>query len=252
MNAGVVLVLSCLGSVSPEVVASRFLTGVAAEGAAVGPRVDVMSSADLRAVLDLEAQKQLAACDASDSCMGEIAAALDARVVVTASLSSFASGLHLQVAAYDARAATSIGRTTFKADSVEQLADPLREATTGFVTTYSQRIPAEERFRVLVLDVDTAGAASALRFKDQPSPSLGMVTGFGLAGLGAVGGGVTVVLLMIADGANKSVPDATPAEKQRLIGETQNTLMWAGVVALSSLALVATGTMLALMAGTQE
>jgi hypothetical protein len=68
---------------------------------------------DVRAMLDLEAQKQLAGCDA-DSCLSEIAEALGADVLITGSLARVGDNTFFVVKKIDQRTATVSGQFTRK------------------------------------------------------------------------------------------------------------------------------------------
>lgn len=86
---------------------------VAAEAARVKGLV-VLTTADVRAALALEADKQLLGCDAEASCMAEIADALDATLVVQGEVARAADGAALvNLALLNARAVVVVNRVSF-------------------------------------------------------------------------------------------------------------------------------------------
>ena len=76
-------------------------------------RVSVIGMDEVRTMLDLEAQKQLAGC-AADSCLSEIAEALGADVVVTGSLARVGDNTYFAIKKIEQRTATVAGQFTRK------------------------------------------------------------------------------------------------------------------------------------------
>jgi hypothetical protein len=233
----------------------RFLTGAVAEGAATHAQADVLTSTDLQTALDLEAQKQLASCGEASSCMAEIAAALDAELVITGTLLAVGHELTLQLAAYDVKRASSAGRKTLASSSVPAFAAPAQAATAAFVASALTGRDPQKRLRVLVLDVDTAAADRVLAGEASPSststPSrFGWLTVGG--GAGAVVGAAGLVwgglALADADAANRALTSTPPPRvaKQRELQATIDAslpiaglgLLGGGVVALASAGLI--------------
>jgi hypothetical protein len=166
------------------------LAGMIAQGAAIDRRADVLTSADLRNVLDLEAQKQVAACG-DGSCLAEIAQALEANVVLSVNLSSLEDEWLLQVSAYDARQASSAGRRTVRATTRKELATAAEVAGRELVAPLLVGKSETERLRVLILDVNVTqpGAGAVASIVETPSPyGWFSVAGGSVAGLGAVAG----------------------------------------------------------------
>jgi len=180
-------------SLSPTPADAALLTGAAAQGAAGHAGADVVTSQDLKNALDLEAQKQMAACGEAASCLAEIAQALDAQVVVSASVATLDDDWVLQVSAYDARAASSAGRRTLQAPSRKELAAAAQQAGHDLIEPLLVGRTATEKLRVLVLDVVVAGGVPAPVLDTAAAPS-----NFG--GL-AVAGGVVLGLGALALGA---------------------------------------------------
>jgi hypothetical protein len=167
------------------------LAGMLAQGAAVDLRADVLTSADLRNALDLEAQKQVASYNDGASCPAEIAQALDAHVVLSGNLSSLEDEWLLQVSAYDARQASSAGRRTVRATTRKDLATAAEVAGRELVAPLLVGKSETERLRVLILDVNVTqpGAGAIATAVEAPSPyGWFSVAGGSVAGLGAVAG----------------------------------------------------------------
>jgi hypothetical protein len=92
---------------APEVAAT--LTEVTAVAAASVRGTEVLSTRDIEKIMELESQKQLVGCNASD-CLAELAGALGARLVVFGELGALDDQLVLTLNLYDAESARSIAR----------------------------------------------------------------------------------------------------------------------------------------------
>jgi hypothetical protein len=233
-------------AVTPVESASRFLTGIAAQGAAENSNADVLTSGDLKTALDLEAQKQLASCGEGSSCMAEIASALDADVVVTGTLLAVGEGLTLQLAAYDAKKAASAGRRVLRAPTVDAFAAELEASTRGFIAPLLRERAEHKKLRVLVLDFDATPAESALNAPAKPlEPQRSKVRWLSLGGGGAavagvLGAAVGGVLLFAADGANAEMttPPLPTLEKQRALATQRDAALYPGLAAVGGGALL--------------
>lgn len=226
MVLGLIVVAFAAGS-SPDDVASRYLTGIAAQGAASHAAADVLTSADIQAALDVEGNKQLAGCDGTSSCLAEIAAALDADVVIHGSLLHVGNGLTLQLAAYDVKNASSAGRRTLSASTLEKLAPQVERSAAELIEPRATKIEAGAKIRVLVLDIDSRFAAPKLQ--EEPGRPISPLGIAGIAGttLGLVGIGVAGWFVYVADDANVRISSAsqTPA-KQKELQTTVYSSLW--------------------------
>jgi hypothetical protein len=256
-----VLITTLAITVTPVEAASRFLTGIAAQGAATNPNADVLTSSDLKTALDLEAQKQLASCSESSSCMAEIAAALDADVVVTGTLLAVGEGLTLQLAAYDAKKAASAGRRVLRAATIDGFSTDLEATSRGFIEPLIAGRTAQKKLRVLVLDFDAAPAEPVLGLparKVEPEPSKPgwlSIVGGGTAGIGLVSSASGGILLFLADGANAAIAaDPRPILKeQRDLAKQRDAVLYPGIAALGGGVLLAgIGTGVFIYAGVAE
>ncbi len=153
----VVLDLSAAGGVARDEAAS-FSEQVTAEVAARG-FFQVVSSRDIATLLGLERQKALLGCsDAAAACMTELTGALDARYVMSGTVSRVGENFQLSVQTLDARSAQPLGRSLRIARSL----DELRRAVPFLVaeSTGTPRPPAPSR--VLPISLLVAGGAAVV------------------------------------------------------------------------------------------
>ena len=126
---------------------------------------DVISSADVRRALEFEANKQIAGCSAEvTSCMAEIAGAMGARYVVFGSVAAIGSQILLSLNLFDTKLATSAGRVSVKAASVDDLlgrVDAAVDVLLAPAEAESQSSPSPlgagatpERTRLLMMDLE--------------------------------------------------------------------------------------------------
>jgi hypothetical protein len=241
--------VALLATAVPAESASRFLTGIAAQGAAANAGADVLTSTDLKTAFDLEAQKQLAACAEGSSCLAEIAQALDANIVISGTLLAVGEGLTLQLSAYDAKKAASAGRRVLRAPTVDAFADELEATTRGFLEPLLVGRAEPAKLRVLVLDIDTSPAAAALDPSLQTSASAVrwvQVAGGGVGTVGVLGALLGGTMLLVADQANAAMT-TTPKptmQEQRNLAAQRDQFFFPGLVALGG------GTLLTLVGGT--
>lgn len=168
----------------------QLLTSMVASAASANTRIDVLTTADLRKAMDVEAGK-MALCDTtSTSCFAELAAAMDASQVLHGSLGTLGSDVVLNLSLFDSNRATAVGRITLKARDVSALADRVE----GGVSSLLARLPAStQRVRVLVLDLDVVGASSSPSLSSSSSADRETPESAGPPLLTLVGAGVGVV-----------------------------------------------------------
>jgi hypothetical protein len=225
MAPALFVVALALTSSSPTAADAALLTGAAAQGASAHAGADVVTSQDLKNALDLEAQRQLVACAEGASCMAEIAAAMDAQFVVSATLGVVEEQLVLQLSVFDVKAARSGGRRMLRATSMTALLADTETATNALLAphlstpapvappTATTPQPASDsaaapgpptvslatRTRILVLDVVMPAAASVAT---APAAELPATTGASdRFGWWSVGGGAGVVGGLVVGGA---------------------------------------------------
>ncbi|HEY4223041.1 MAG TPA: hypothetical protein VGO62_16905, partial [Myxococcota bacterium] len=119
------LVLDLVGdAVGPET--RKSITGVVVVQLAKDARLDVVSGQDLRGLTNLEVDKQAAGCD--DSCLAEIAGAMDAQLVVNGFVGKLGSLNVVNLSLFDAKKAKAVGRCSIEAQSIEDLPRKLEPA----------------------------------------------------------------------------------------------------------------------------
>lgn len=154
---------------------SRSLTQIVAEEAARVSGYDIVSTEEIRAVLDREAQKQLLGCDES-GCLAEIAGALDAELLVSGVLEQSPDGAPVvTLALLNTRALVTVNRVslTWRGEA-DRLPEVTVAAAQRLLFDKKDRPPGDitlanvpPRARVIVDDVDrtsdhVSGAIRAL------------------------------------------------------------------------------------------
>lgn len=84
------------------------------------PQLDVLSGADLKRLVDLEAQKQSAGCD-EGSCLSEIAGAIGAQLVFFGQAGKLGSTVVVTLNVFDAAKGQAVGRQVIEARDLGQL-----------------------------------------------------------------------------------------------------------------------------------
>ncbi len=93
-------------------------------------RVRAIMPSEIQTLLSLEAQKQLAGCEADASCLAEIGGALGAPYVVAPVVSRVGSTWILQLTLLDAEDGSPLHRATREADDLDDLVSALHKAAT--------------------------------------------------------------------------------------------------------------------------
>lgn len=180
--------------------------------------VEVISSEDMRRVLDVEAQKQAAGCEGGDDCLAEIGAALGADRVLYASVARLGEAFVVNLALVDPINARSVGRDSFQAGSLADAAAQMPDA--------AARLFGRPR--------STRDAAA----KGAPVVT---ITGGVITGIGAVAaGGFGIATFLAYD--TVQTPGASGAQKQAALnngpGYLTAALVSGGVVAVGGLVTV--------------
>lgn len=179
----------------------RLLTSLVASAAAKDARVDVVTAADLRAAVDLEADASRAGCDVT-SCLAEVAAAMDAGAVLHGTIGTLGDNVVLNLSLFDSSTATSVGRASAKANDVTSIGNGV-DAAVAEVLKNVAAVKDGKRVRVLVLDLEVLGnvAPVAVAVAEPGFPVLSGI-GIGVAGLGVIGVVVAVGAELVAGDAN--------------------------------------------------
>jgi hypothetical protein len=219
---------------------------------------DVLSSADVRRVVTLEAEKQAMGCGDDSSCLAEVAGAMGASLVVYGELGTLGSVNVLTLSAFDAADARSAGRVILRNDDLDALSrdvpGAVEKLTTDIRPIDERGRPAPTRPKVLVLDIQLASAtgveeSAPVEAASEPPAEGGfpllLVAGAGVAGLGVTGllvGGVAG--LLAADAHTKADDkDLSTAEAQDLFARRD------GLALAANVGFVAGGVLLAVGAG---
>jgi TolB-like protein len=179
-NRARVLVLDLQGvGADPKLV--RLTTGVVAGIVAESPAIDVATSADVRAMMDLEAEKQTAGCDAA-GCFADLAGALGARYVVHGDVGQLGTSLIVNLAIFDSQKGESVTRQTIEVPSTDLLRRRLRPAL-----------------------VELLRPIGALPEEAKPVNPLVIVGGVsaGVGGVAVLGGGVVALIGELAAGTGE-------------------------------------------------
>lgn len=225
------LVVPAIGTASPQVEVSpsdaRLLTELIVSAASSDGRLAVLSSNDVRAAIDLEAQRAITGCDET-SCMKEIAGALAADYVVHGNIGALGNKLILTLNLFDTKKGFSAGRALARADSLEALGDKVPGIVGELLKTVPALPadqPADNKPRALVVDLkrtgpepepaaDSASATSAVVEGD--AGSLLTAVGVGSLALGtvALGGAIGVEVWAASDAAALDEGSATQKAAQ--------------------------------------
>jgi hypothetical protein len=146
------------------------LTTMVATAASNDPRIDVVTMADLQKVVALAAERELFDCKAAEACLGEVAAAMDAAAVLHGKIGTLGEQVVLNLSLFDTTTSTAVGRATASGRDTGALAAGIDAA----VVRLLEKLPASttgRKVRVLVMDLDLAGARDATTGAQTPSPS---------------------------------------------------------------------------------
>src|SRR5688500_4138930 len=130
---------------------AELVSSLVAAAATKDERLDVLSAADVRNAVDLEAQRAVMGCDAT-SCLLEVAGAMDARLVVHGTLGTLGDVVVLTLNVFDTAAARALGRVVVQRDRVDALADAVPPAVVELLERAPTPTPGT-RVRTVILDV---------------------------------------------------------------------------------------------------
>lgn len=114
--------------------------------------IEVLSSEDVRRVLDVEAQRQAAGCEGQSDCLAEIGAALGADRVVYGTVGRLGTAWVVSLSVVDPNDARAFGRDTFQAASLEEVGRRLPESGARLFGRWRKpRQPAEKGAPVVTI-----------------------------------------------------------------------------------------------------
>lgn len=102
------------------------LQGFVTTGLAYYSELDVISGADVKSMVELEANRATMGCSEDASCLADIADALGAQLVVFGNCGKLDSDLVINLNLFDSVKAQSLGRVVVQAPDAKQLAKKLR------------------------------------------------------------------------------------------------------------------------------
>ncbi|MDP2340943.1 MAG: hypothetical protein Q8O67_08300 [Deltaproteobacteria bacterium] len=192
-----------LVAADPAAADLRFVASLAAAAFSAQPEVSVLTSDDLRRAMNLEADRQAQGCDEAASCLAEIAAAMDARLVVYGTVDVLEDQLLVQLNVFDAHSAQGLGRVTARATTTSELARVTEERAASLAASTRAQLPG--LLRILILDVEVRG-----RQPIEPTPWLWIAGSLLGTGALALGGGVVADVVSV-DLFNKTTNEPTLA-----------------------------------------
>ncbi len=182
--------------------------------------IELLTAADMRQMLDLEAQKQDLGCS-DESCLSELAGAMGARYVVFGQVGKLDNLTLVQLSLFDSREARSLGRQEIRTEHMASLADSVQPAVDALLAPLLSE-PSHEPAAMTTLSIVGAGLAGvgllaalglggtalwmdsqlgrpasevdALTKQDYLQTGPALLVGTGLAGLVAVGGATVLAL----------------------------------------------------------
>jgi hypothetical protein len=107
---------------------AQLITGMVTVELSTYDALDVISGADIRRAMALEGEKQSAGCTSDTSCLAEVANAFDAELVLFGEIGVLNATTVINLNLYDPRTVQTVGRTTVRAGSLDDLPDALRPA----------------------------------------------------------------------------------------------------------------------------
>jgi hypothetical protein len=185
------------------------VNGLVTQGLARSTSLEVITSADLGALVDLEAERVATGCDTT-SCLAEIAGAMGTRYVVFGTVGRLGDVTLVQMSLFDSEAARPIGRKEVRATDDGALLDAVPDAARVLVSTI---VAADDP--LLSMNKPTAEAPVA---EADEGAGIGLVpltlllTGGGVAALSVLIGGVGTTFFVVASSALTDTSGAVSAD----------------------------------------
>jgi hypothetical protein len=146
--------------------------------------VEVLSSADMRAMVELEGERQALGCEADTSCLAEIAGALGAALVLFGDVTKLGSRSLLNLNLFDSTEGRAVGRSTIKGANLDEVIDGIPAGLRKVVG------PALEQNGIALAPVEPPPPPPG------EGPSLLGVTLLGVGGVGVIGGVATTFIAL--------------------------------------------------------
>jgi hypothetical protein len=125
-----VVVLDFKGDVSPsekQLIGDLIATKIDKLG------LDVLTAADVREAVNLQAQSETLGCEADSSCLAEVASAMGAKYVVFGSIGRLGKNFVINVNLFDQSNAHSAARETIRAENLDVLPEKIDAGVTALV-----------------------------------------------------------------------------------------------------------------------
>ncbi len=165
--------------------------------------IDVISSADVKRMMDLEGERQALGCSET-SCLAELADAMGAQHVVYGDIGTLGTQTVLTLNLFDSSTGAAPGREVVVASSVDDLTARVPDATRALLS--SMTITPAVRPRVVVVGLQLRSASSS---NSEPGvaagPSLLTVGGASAIGIGLLVSGASAYMLYEAGVAHDTV-----------------------------------------------
>lgn len=198
--------------------AAELLSNLLAEAVSQADGIEVNTSADLRRLMALEAEKAVMGCD-EESCLGEIAGAFGVPYIVFGKLSTLGDVTTLSLSLFDADAARPVWRKNLQAPSAPELQYEIAAAAEDLLSDLAKRQPSISYGAITGPERPTAGLPWVL------------MGGIGIGAVGAVGLFGTVLSALVL---SELVYPLAGTQQQK-------TFAYWGAVAASGAAVVALG-----------
>ena len=198
---------------APDAATATLLTDVVSTSLAHDKRLDVVTTAELHQMLELEAQRQLVGCDAT-SCLGELAGATGARYVVFGNVGVLGDQLALTLQLFDSQTTTTAGRALVRGATVNDLADQSNDAVHTLLANIAT---SKTHVKVLVLSLKALGTVvnNAPDARGGMAGPLTVGTGALLTALGVTSSGLAFLFDAQGDAATTPQTQATTAYNVR-------------------------------------
>jgi ribosomal protein S28E/S33 len=199
----------------------KILNGVVTDQLSGYEQLEIVAQADIRQMVDFEAEKQALGCD-TNSCLSEIAGALGAGYVVFGRVGKLGEVIFIQLNLFDSAKGRAIAREEVRANDLAALPDKLRVAAARVVTPLTGEEPPP-----MPADTATTSSGSAEASSGGLAMPL-MIAGGAVAGLGVAGATVAGVAAAVFD-AQLAEAGKTGAERTELVTFGQTSVIVAGV-----------------------
>lgn len=101
--------------------------------------LEVLSGADVRAMVELEGEKQSLGCADDTSCLAEVAGAMGARLVVFGQMAKLGSRYVLNLSLFDSEAGKAVGRASVTGDALEEVFEQMPRGVHKLVGAFLER-----------------------------------------------------------------------------------------------------------------